>query len=175
MLARREQRQQVTEAHNEWRCGERVHRVELYQRQRQLESEWRQALHLHPSSRVPACVERRMQQSFGGPFCPHRLASIYNLSIRYWDEGCAFLATRTLQGALQMLQQHGFSGGCVAHTWDAMALLGGSRQLRMLGPSSAAAPCSLHRKHTLDIKNRYLRSRLLFTRRMFVAAGKMQE
>lgn len=174
VVARRQRQQQVADAHNEWRWWERMHRLKLQQQQRQLESDLRQMLQIHPSSRLPASLEGRLQQSFGGPFCPNRLASLYNLSIRYWDEGCASLATRTLQGALQMLQHHGLSGGCVAHTWEAMELLGGSRQLRLVGPTAAATSCNTASKRKLDNKDRYFRSRLLFARRMFVAAGRQQ-
>lgn len=111
-----------------------------------------------------------MEQPFGSSFCPQRLASLYNLSIRYWDEGWASLATRTLQGALEMLRRHGFPEGCAAHTWDAMAFLGSNRKTHPLGLGSSAPRCSS--KRHLDIKDKYLRSRLMFSSRMFVAAGK---
>lgn len=175
VAARREQQQQVTEAHNEWRWAERMKRVAMHQQQRHLESDWRQTLQMHPSRGLPASFQGQHRQKIGLTFCPHRLASIYNLSIRYWDEGCASLAVRTLQGALQMLQQYELVGGCVTHTWEAMQLLRGSKQQRALGPTGTAAPPTGLSTRKLDIKERYLRSRVFFSRRMFVAAGELNE
>ena len=130
---------------------------------------------MHPSRGLPASFQGQHRQKIGLTFCPHRLASIYNLSIRYWDEGCASLAVRTLQGALQMLQQYELVGGCVTHTWEAMQLLRGSKQQRALGPTGTAAPPTGLSTRKLDIKERYLRSRVFFSRRMFVAAGELNE
>lgn len=175
MAARREQQQQVTVAHNEWRCAERMQRVTAHQQERHLESDLRQVLLMRPGSGVQVPFQGQNRQVVGLSFCPHRLASIYNLSIRYWDEGCASLAARTLKSAVQMLQQYGLVGGCVAHTWDAMQLLGGSKQQRPLGPAEAAAPPTGLGKRKLDMKNRYIRSRVFFSRRMFVAAERELE
>ncbi|CDJ61019.1 hypothetical protein, conserved [Eimeria maxima] len=175
VAARREQQQQVTVAHNEWRCAERMQRVTAHQQERHLESDLRQVLLMRPGSGVQVPFQGQNRQVVGLSFCPHRLASIYNLSIRYWDEGCASLAARTLKSAVQMLQQYGLVGGCVAHTWDAMQLLGGSKQQRPLGPAEAAAPPTGLGKRKLDMKNRYIRSRVFFSRRMFVAAERELE
>ncbi|CDJ50509.1 hypothetical protein, conserved [Eimeria brunetti] len=175
VAARREQQQQVTEAHNEWRWAERMQRVAMHQQQRHLDSDLKPSLQVYPSGGLPASFQAQHRLALGISFCPHRLASIYNLSIRYWDEGCASLAVRTLQSAVEMLQQYGLVGGCVAHTWEAMQLLRGSKQQPPLGPTGAAAPPTGLSKRKLDIKDRYLRSRVFFSRRMFVAAERELE
>lgn len=73
-----------------------------------------------------------------------------------------------------MLQQQGLWGGCVAHTWDSMEILRGSKQLRHAEATCAAPPHTDTSKRKLDIKDRYLRSRVFFSRRMFVAAGELE-
>ncbi|XP_026194186.1 uncharacterized protein LOC113147536 [Cyclospora cayetanensis] len=129
---------------------------------------------LQPSTLLPACKERVVEESVGQSFSPYRLASIYNLSIRYWDEGCAFLATRTLQEALMLAQHQGLSGGCIAHTWEIMEVLGGPRRKKLLS-SPTTASCCEGTKRKLDVRGRYLRSRQYFSRRMFVAAERELE
>lgn len=129
---------------------------------------------VQPRSKHPFYPQGRVQLSPRKRFCPLRIASLFNLSIRYWDEGCASLATRTLQEALEMLRCHGFPLGCALHTWEAMEQLAGSKKIHLLKDVSAAAPCPRSRLR-LDNKDRYTRSRLLFARRMFVAAGKLRQ
>lgn len=149
-----------------------MQRAAMHRQRRNLKPDFRTVLQIHPSRRLPS-LDGQIWHSIGASFCPHRLASIYNLSIRYWDEGCVRLAARTLQGALQILQQQGLWGGCVAHTWDSMEILRGSKQLRHADPTCAAPPHTDPSRRKLDIKDRYLRSRVFFSRRMFVAAGKL--
>ncbi|CDJ68385.1 hypothetical protein, conserved [Eimeria necatrix] len=151
VTARRERQQQLTEAHNEWRWAERMQRAAMHRQRRNLEPNFRTVLQMHPSRRLPT-LDGQIRHSIGTSFCPHRLASIYNLSIRYWDEGCVRLAARTLQGALQMLQQQGLWGGCVAHTWDSMEILRGSKQLRHAEATCAAPPHTDTKKELEEVR-----------------------
>ncbi|CDJ34996.1 uncharacterized protein EMH_0069570 [Eimeria mitis] len=82
VAARREQQQQLTEAHNEWRWAERMQRVAMHQQQRHLDCDLRQVQQVHLSSGLPGSFQAQHRQTAGQTFCPHRLASIYNLSIQ---------------------------------------------------------------------------------------------